>query len=699
MVKSVLFTKQKEKSKEKSKEKEKEKENELLSKKRQEPDTPLQDIDMVKIKKKINEIMCSICNPDNIRNRNSDYLYQLMHKNYLLNEFSSNCLNYINKIITDVSKNHLKKFQGIFELNKLFISIIKELLMNEFELILLSLYLESIDISLYPDIFAFKESLIYLCYFIKKLALSSEKLSPINSFLIRKYQGFDEKFNKWFQLYSPVFNNKLYFSYMEINQRFKEYNSSYSIYCKNNYIDYNLIIDRILTMSIPYNEGKSDNLFISRKENTNTSDLKIETVSGNSINTNSNNNLNKNKVNEILFQNNNNYNKNNFNNINNLYNPNFITTYPNGIYINTNNNSNTDNLGYFYNGNNIIYNPINKDNNLNKNQFINKDLISINQNDSKNKTNFKTVKVNNVINKNLNNIKNSSEESQKLNSFNSKHLFITEEPKKKADNIILDESKNETKNISNEEIGKNHNDVEKLKKKEVSITPNNLLYSLQNENNNNTSQNNHINNINLVEKMYNQINNEKPNNININNVNNVSNINNNIIKNNEGINMNQNINNIIGFNASQQINDFNPYKYNTSLGPNEFNQPSQISFISTKNYFADINNLCHNSFHGIDQDENLKQLYQSNDNFFRSCFSLNSSKNFFPNNINNGNNNNIPEIGNMNNLNYIPINHVMAGNPTIINLNNGLNNINYGKNIVIQEKKGEDINNKNNEKN
>ena len=212
MVKSVLFTKQKEKSKETDKEKEKEKE--FLSKKRSEPDTSPKDVDMVKIKKKINEIMGSICTPNNNQNSNIDYLYQTMYKNYLLNEFTPNCLNYINKIITDVKKNHLKKFQGIFELNKLFISIIKELLMNEFELILLSLYLESIDISLNSDIFPFKESIIYLCYFIKKLTLSSEKLSPINSFLIRKYQGFDDKFNKWFQSYSLVFNNKLYYSYM-----------------------------------------------------------------------------------------------------------------------------------------------------------------------------------------------------------------------------------------------------------------------------------------------------------------------------------------------------------------------------------------------------------------------------------------------------------------------------------------------------
>ena len=120
-------------------------------------------------------------------------------------------------MITDVRKNHLKKLQGLFELNKIFISIIKELLMNEFELLLLSLYLESIDISLNSDIFSFQESLIYLCFFIKKLTVSSEIIAPINSFLIRKYQGFEAQFEKWVKLNSAIFNNKFFLFWSFIN--------------------------------------------------------------------------------------------------------------------------------------------------------------------------------------------------------------------------------------------------------------------------------------------------------------------------------------------------------------------------------------------------------------------------------------------------------------------------------------------------
>ena len=314
-----------------NKQNEKEKNKEYLSRKRIEPDSKKEEIDMLKLKKKINGIMMSICNEINKSTNDLNILYDSMHKNYILNEFTSNCLKYINKIVLDVRKNHLKKFQSIFELNRIFVSIIKELLMNEFELLLLSLYLESIDLSSCKDIISFKDSLIYLCYFIKKITLSSEKISPIYSFLNRKYQNFEDKFKKWFEYNSSIFNNKLYFSYSEVNTRFKEYNQSHSIYCKNNYIDYNLIIDRILTMSIPYNESKTDNLFIDTNINKDLGKKRNNEI------INYNNSL-ENKINieqKFLFNN------DNINNLNNYINKN-ITINSDQIYLSKNNNNNNN---------------------------------------------------------------------------------------------------------------------------------------------------------------------------------------------------------------------------------------------------------------------------------------------------------------------------------------------------------------------
>ena len=607
---------------------EKEKDKEYLSKKRAEPDTKRQEIDMVKFKKKINEIMYTISNESNKSSNDLDIQYESLRKNYFLNEFTSNCLKYINKIILFVKKNHLKKFQGIFELNKIFITIIKELLMNEFELILLSLYLESVDISSCEDIISFRDSLIYLCFLIKKLTLSQERLTPINSFLNRKYQSFDDKFNKWFESNSAVFNNKLYFSYMEINQRFKEYNQSHSIYCKNNYIDYNLIIDRILTMSIPYNDAKNDNLFENRNNEGNNNNIGVIL---NSLSTSYNNLSTGNKNNININQN---YLYNNNNNLNNYLN-NYISTYPTQLYLNQNNNNNNK-LNSLYNNKNNFLCQINTPNNTNNEQLniknINKDLE------------FPIINRQEIAKKNNNNTEN---EPNKKGS-NNKMFLVTQEQK----NIDIKEKENEIVN----------NKIEK------GITPNDLLSSLGNDNS--YAQNNKVDS------------NKKKDNNNDNNV----------ILNNDNMNLYKN--NLIGLNAPQQMNEYNQLKYNTNYGINDINSSSQLSLLSLENpYFMDVNNFYNNIFQASGE-ENLRQIMnQSNENFFKSCLSVNgiySSKNFFPN-INNNNYININE--NNNNINYLHINQLIPGNPIQINPNNNIqNNENLANNIKV-EKNNKDDNN------
>ena len=411
-----------------NKQNEKEKNKEYLSRKRIEPDSKKEEIDMLKLKKKINGIMMSICNEINKSTNDLNILYDSMHKNYILNEFTSNCLKYINKIVLDVRKNHLKKFQSIFELNRIFVSIIKELLMNEFELLLLSLYLESIDLSSCKDIISFKDSLIYLCYFIKKITLSSEKISPIYSFLNRKYQNFEDKFKKWFEYNSSIFNNKLYFSYSEVNTRFKEYNQSHSIYCKNNYIDYNLIIDRILTMSILYNESKTDNLFIDTNINKDLGKKRNNEI------INYNNSL-ENKINieqKFLFNN------DNINNLNNYINKN-ITINSDQIYLSKNNNNNN-------NLNNILTNEqlkINKE--LSEQKYQVTDIK---------KTNIKTEQNKKIIFKTQEQ-NNDNKEDKEENDENEKIITLNN----LLDNYNLNNNNYKRKNSNNNIITNNENNI------------------------------------------------------------------------------------------------------------------------------------------------------------------------------------------------------------------------------------------------
>ena len=582
MVKPVFINKQN------NNEKEKDKGKELLSKKRSQPDTQIKEVDMVKVKKKINELMFSICKENEEKPNELDCLYESMHKKYILNEFNSNCVKYINRIILDSKENHLKKFQGIFDLNKTFTLIIKELLMNEFELLLLSLYLNSVDLSLCKDVITFKNSFIYLCFFIKKITLSQEKLAPINSFLNRKYQDFDDKFNDWLESNAYVFNNKLFFSYKEINERFKEYNQSNSIFCKNNYIDYNLVIDRILTMSVPYNDGKNDNLF------------EYKNININNINE-KNNNLG-----------------NIFNSLNSSYNN--LTENQNKINFNINQNDlfNNNNLNYQSNKNSILY-PINDSNDEKLNiNYTNKELSNKNEN---------------IINSHENDLKNKS-------TYN-KMFLVTQE----KNNNVDKEEKNEIKN----------------NKKEQEITPNNLLYSLNINEQNNRDEN--------YKKNY---------------------FNNNITKDKDNTNIH---------NLSKHLNEYNQPKYNDNLGINNINSSSKLSLASLENpYFFDINNLYNNVFQG-QEGINLGQIMnQSNENFFRSCFSINgiySSQNFYPN-INNNNYININENNNNNNFNYLNINPILSGNPIQINQINTQNKGNFENNNNLNVEKNNNENSNNN---
>ena len=658
--------------------KSKTKEKSYLSKKRTVPDEPTDEVDMVKLKKKINKLMLSVCNEINTSTTNDlNILYESMFKKYLLNEFTPNCLNYINRIITDTSKNHLKKFQGIFELNKIIVLIIKELFMNEFELILLSLYLELIDLSSNKDINTFKEALIFLCFFIKKLTLSEKNLAPINSFLNRKYQRFDEKYNLWIQSYTSILDEKiLYFNYNKINERFIEYNQTHSIYCKNNYIDYNLIIDRILTMSIPYNENRNDNSFINKKIGFGNIDSTSEL---NNLNSTFKNDLQENtNINLNSFINNN----SNINNINNNetnlnMSGKYLPYYNSAFTTNALNNQNS-NLNNLYNKNNMFYQMNVINNQQINNNFMNtnsKDLIKPVMQEQEINVNKNISGVKSINEIEVNNIKNNLQNEGNKKSLNPKKLFITQEQKN-------------NNNISSNNIESKDNNINNINNSQIDMTPKTLLYLLSQKQLNEQGNNNNIPAF-------------KRNNSNASIMNNITTKNNN----NENLSLLQS--NLLGLNASQQINYYNKINYNGPLGLNDINGTSQFSIFSSKNpYLSDMYN--NNIFRG-NEDENFKFIGQSSDNFFKSYYSMNgitSSRNFYPNLSNNNNygNTNVQENmnnNNNNNINSLQINQLLPGNQALnINaVNNQPNNEGFTINNSSKDKNINTSNNINNHNN
>ena len=375
----------------------------VVSNKKKDRDQFKKEMDMLRLKQKINEIMKKVSNDKNqIENNNqkfkkniilinekysddSDILYQNMFQKYMKKEFTLICVSFINKIIIDIKRNHLEKYEGKYNLNKLLLSLSKELFLNEFELIMLSLYLEYIDISLHLDIFTMEESLLFISFFVKNLTTINKEIESIKSYLNNKYINFSKNYEKWYNINEKKLNDKLYFSYLEINQRFREYNSPFNIYCGDNYIDYNYIVDRILTMSLPYVDVKKDNNnTIINNINNNSIESSIKNNNHNNDDNDNDNDINNNYINNNYINNNyinNNYINNNKININledyKDYNKQVLHPEPfNNIGLKNKNNSNN-----FKNetSNNSNFNLLNNRNNINnfaKEKNNNKNIIN-----------------------------------------------------------------------------------------------------------------------------------------------------------------------------------------------------------------------------------------------------------------------------------------------------------------------------------
>ena len=360
----------------------------IVSNKKKDRDQFIKEIDMIILKQKINEMMKKVSNDkikiendhlgeikktDSIKKNNinnMDVLYQDMFQKYMKEGFTLVYTSFINKIILDMKRNHLEQYEGKFNFNKIFVSLSKDLLLNEFELILFSLYLEYIDISSFLNYFSLENSLLFLGFFVKKLTINKNELEAIISYLDKKYDNFGQNYENWLKIIEEKNINKLYFNYLQINNRFKEYNAPFNAYCGENYIDYNYIVDKILTMSLPYVDVKKNN----NNSKTNNNSI-LSTQNGNNknikkYNNNDENMNNKNKNNHSFDNNKINLNQENYDKIN--FNPEPLINI--GIKPKINSIPNIDSK---FEPNNINYNNFMNKNNINLfNELNNKNIAN-----------------------------------------------------------------------------------------------------------------------------------------------------------------------------------------------------------------------------------------------------------------------------------------------------------------------------------
>ena len=228
------------------------KKNNLLPKKN--------DVDIYSMKSNIINELIDTYNPEPKFNQNGktdqNYLldYDEAYKYYISNDFNSNC---VSLCIDYLNQTKIKK---IFKIEKkfteTFIKIIKDLMMNEFEIILFSLYIDKIsweninnqmDLKLLALVIKDKTN--------KDTKIIKKKLKSSNSDILSYYNSFLNKFSKEIQ------EN---FDYFEINEQIKKLKKPHNYFCKQNYIDYNGVVDKIIELSQPY-KGDSRGIQLKKK--------------------------------------------------------------------------------------------------------------------------------------------------------------------------------------------------------------------------------------------------------------------------------------------------------------------------------------------------------------------------------------------------------------------------------------------------
>jgi hypothetical protein len=233
--------------------------NKLLKKKttrKQKPRKGIEkDFDLFKFKDQMTKEMSRFKNKISTSSHHisSNTDYDKKYKQYISEGFTMSTLMLINRMFSD-SKTLPKDLRTNYPLHSLLTKIIRQLMMNELELVYFSIYL---------DTFGWKNNNVDIMEHFLMTGLSVKKFLNVNTeylenFLNSEYPSLLDKFNHWLKT-EKDYNNLITISPRDVNERFRLLKRPYNAYCKNNFIDYNESVDRILHMSLPYNESTKQN--------------------------------------------------------------------------------------------------------------------------------------------------------------------------------------------------------------------------------------------------------------------------------------------------------------------------------------------------------------------------------------------------------------------------------------------------------
>ena len=343
------------------------------------------DLDIYSLKSNIISELIDSYNPEpkfnergSLIKNNDQKDYAIAYNYYISNEFNSKCVSlcvdYLNQT------NLKKKFKTVNNFTEKFIKIIKDLMMNEFELIIFFLYLNKFTLEENSNELDF---LYYIGFATKIKTNHDTKIikKNLNEIFNKK---FNNNYNNFIFNFGKIFEYN--FDFIEINEQIKKLNKPHNNYCKQNFIDYNGVVDKIINLCQPY-KGDSRGIQLKTK--------KIKEV--NSLIDSDINKTNYAVNNSVIKTdpNNNGLNLINSCNIGNYYYgendlTNSLTNYNNNII----NNLIRKNISR---NNSIIINDNNINNNLNDNL-----LFKSFSNEMKKNEGFLSPQISNVFNKNSN---------------------------------------------------------------------------------------------------------------------------------------------------------------------------------------------------------------------------------------------------------------------------------------------------------
>ena len=172
---------------------------------------------------------------------------------YITESFNQRCISLVVSFIQQ-SQNVPDEIRLKGNLFKQLINIVKQLMMNEYEIILFTLYID--ELGWENAEFQICENLFYVGI-LTKLLSNSESAFLLTHFKVKK------RFDRWYNQRKEIREGKI-FDYKTINARFRALNKPFNCYCKKDYIDYNCVVDKIIFECQPY--GKEWQREISKSE-------------------------------------------------------------------------------------------------------------------------------------------------------------------------------------------------------------------------------------------------------------------------------------------------------------------------------------------------------------------------------------------------------------------------------------------------